>query len=67
MFIFILVELLLICSSLFIDTVTVLQVHLMEICLDLGIKGGEISEVYYLMSEPISKFRKVCEKILLFA
>lgn len=45
MFRFVLVELLLSWSSLFIDTVTVLQVHLKEMCFDLGAKGGEISKV----------------------
>lgn len=56
MFRFVLVELLLICSSLFIDTGMVLQVHLKKICFDLGAEGGEISKVYYLVSGPISQF-----------
>jgi len=53
---FVLVELLLICSSFLIATVTILQAHLKEICFDLGAEGGEISKVYYLLSGPISQF-----------
>lgn len=56
MFRFVLLELLLICSSLLIDTVIILQVHLKEMCFDLEAKGSEISEVYYLVSGPISQF-----------
>lgn len=57
MFIFVLVDLLLFCSSLFIDTVMVLQIHLKEMCFDtFGAKGGEISKVYYLVSGSISQF-----------
>lgn len=56
MFRFVLVELLLVCSCLFIGTVTVLQVRVKEACFDLGAKGGEVFEVYYLVSGPISQF-----------
>lgn len=56
MFRFILVEILLVCSFVFIDTVMVLQVHLKEMFFDLGAKGGGISKVYYLVSGPISQF-----------
>lgn len=54
MFGFVFVELLVICSSLFTDTD--LQVHLGEMCFDLGAKGGETSEVYYLVTGSISQF-----------
>lgn len=57
MFIFVLVELLLFCSPLFLDTVMVLQIHLKDMCFDtFGPKGGEISKVYYLVSGSISQF-----------
>lgn len=64
---FVLVEVLLVCSFVFIDTAMVLQVHLKEMFFDLGAKGGGISEVYYLVSRPISQFWKVFEKIMYFA
>lgn len=65
MFKFVLVELLLVCSFVFIDMF--LQVHLKEMLFDLGAKGGGISKVYYLVSGPISQLLKVCEKIMSFA
>lgn len=54
MFGFVLVELLMIRSSVFVDTD--LQVHLGEMCFDLGAKGGEISEVQYLVTGSILQF-----------
>lgn len=45
MFRFVFVELLLVCSSVFIDTVMVLQVHLKEMFFDLGANGGGISSL----------------------